>query len=96
MKSENHKICQDVMISYVEAVVKIWEDFAQVVTYDASNFTGSVSTLRFFFEMLRFRWIVGDNLCETFSIFHHSLHVWYHDILTNFMIFELRVLFIEF
>ena len=35
-KSENHETCQDVMISYVEAVIKIWEDFAQVVTYDAS------------------------------------------------------------
>ena len=34
-KSENHEICQDVMISYVEAVVKIWECFAQFVTYDA-------------------------------------------------------------
>ena len=34
-KSKNHKTCQDVMISYVEAVIKIWEGFAQVVTYDA-------------------------------------------------------------
>ena len=34
-KSENHETCQDVMISYVEAVIKIWEGFAQVVTYDA-------------------------------------------------------------
>ena len=35
MKSENHETCQDVMISYVEAVIKIWGGFAQVVTYDA-------------------------------------------------------------
>ena len=34
-KSENHETCQDVMISYVEAVIKIWESFAQVVMYDA-------------------------------------------------------------
>ena len=31
-KSENHETYQDVMISYVEAVIKIWEGFAQVVT----------------------------------------------------------------
>ena len=34
-KSENHETCSDVMISYVEAMIKIWEGFAQVVTYDA-------------------------------------------------------------
>ena len=34
-KSENHETCQDVMISYVEAVIKIWEGFAQVVMYNA-------------------------------------------------------------
>ena len=34
-KSENHKTYQDVMISYVEAVIKIWEGFTQVVMYDA-------------------------------------------------------------
>ena len=33
MKSENHKICHDIMITYLEAVVKNWEVFAQVVTY---------------------------------------------------------------
>ena len=32
-KFENHEICQDVMISYVEAVIKIWGGFTQVVTY---------------------------------------------------------------
>jgi len=34
MKSENHEICQDLMISYVEAVVKNEEGFAQSVMYD--------------------------------------------------------------
>ena len=33
-KYENHEICQDLMISYVEAVVKNWEGFAQSVMYD--------------------------------------------------------------
>ena len=36
-KSENHEIWQDVKISYVEAMVKNWQHFAQVVTYVAHN-----------------------------------------------------------
>ena len=47
-------------------------------------------------EILRFVNIVHDILCETFSIFYHSLHVWYHEILTNLMIFRHRLLFLEF
>ena len=34
-KSENHETCQDVMISYVEAMIKIWEGLVHVVMYDA-------------------------------------------------------------
>ena len=34
-KSENHETCWDVVISYVEAMIKISEDFVHVVTYDA-------------------------------------------------------------
>ena len=33
-KSENHEICQDLMISYVEVVVKKRTNFAQFVMYD--------------------------------------------------------------
>jgi hypothetical protein len=33
MKSENYKICQELMISYVEAVVKIWTSFEYFVMY---------------------------------------------------------------
>jgi len=33
MESKNHKICHDIMISYAEAKVKIWEGFEQVITY---------------------------------------------------------------
>ena len=47
-------------------------------------------------EILQFASIVCDNLCKTFSNFYHSLHIWYHDILTSCMIFGLRLLFIEF
>jgi len=34
-KSENHETCWDVVISYVEAMIKISENFVHVVTYDA-------------------------------------------------------------
>jgi len=33
MKNENYKFCPGIMISYVEAVVKIIEGFKQVVIY---------------------------------------------------------------
>jgi len=33
MEYKNHKICHDIMISYAEAKVKIWEVFEQVITY---------------------------------------------------------------
>ena len=35
MKTENHESCWDVVISYVEAIIKISEDFVHVVTYGA-------------------------------------------------------------
>ena len=47
-------------------------------------------------EILRVVNIIHDILCETFSIFYQSLHVWYHEILTNLMIFRLCLLFLEF
>ena len=81
-KSENHETCWDVMISYVEAMIKILEDFVHAVTYDAYK-PGHL-------------YIVRDNVHEIFWNFYHSLHIWYHDISTSFMIFGLRLLFIEF
>jgi hypothetical protein len=33
-KSENHETYRDVMISHVEVVIKIWQCFVKVVTYD--------------------------------------------------------------
>ena len=47
-------------------------------------------------EMIRFVSSVRVNFAETLSIFYHSLHVWYHDNSTNFMIFRLHLFFIEF
>jgi hypothetical protein len=34
MKSENPEICHDAMVSYMDTMVKIWEDFEHYVTYD--------------------------------------------------------------
>jgi len=47
-------------------------------------------------KMLSFVSNILDNFYETISIFYHSFHVSYHDILTNLMIFRLRLIFIEF
>ena len=47
-------------------------------------------------EMIRFVSSVRVNFAETLSNFYHNLHVWYHDNSTNFVIFRLRLLFIEF
>jgi hypothetical protein len=44
-------------------------------------------------------WVVSnvrDKLREIFSNFFHRLHIWYHDISSNYMIFRLRLLLIEF
>ena len=46
--------------------------------------------------MLLFVKVIHDKLCETFSIVFHSLYVWYQEILTNLVIFRLRLLFLEF
>ena len=47
-------------------------------------------------EMSWFVSIVRDNVHQTFSNFYHILHIRYHDISTSFMIFGLRLHFIEF
>jgi hypothetical protein len=32
-KSENHETCRDVMLSYVEGVIKIWHYFVKVIMH---------------------------------------------------------------
>ena len=97
MKSENHETCRDVMISYVEDVIKIWEGLVHIITYDAYkpghlHMWYQISHV----EMSWFVSIVRDNVHEIFWNFYHILHIRYHDISTSFMIFGLRFLFIEF
>ena len=60
------------------------------------NLIESFSTLWSSYEILRVVNIIHDILCITFSIFYHSHHIWYHEILTNLMIFRLCLLFLEF
>ena len=47
-------------------------------------------------EILWFVNIVHDRFVRNLFIFYHSLHIWYHEILTNLVIFGLRLLFLEF
>ena len=56
----------------------------------------SCSILLNFFGVLRFVINIRHNFCKTFSIFCHNLHMWYHDIMTNLMIFRVHLFFIEF
>ena len=65
------------------------------ITLTKSNWI-FLNYMTFCSEMLSFVSNVHDNFYETCSIFYHSLHVWYHDILTNLIIFRLRLIFIEF
>ena len=95
-KSENHETCQDVMISYVEAVIKIWGGFAQVVTYDACK---PKNPWRSFMISWRGRpggkhrmWQLAQNLLKFLSQPPHMIS-WHLD---KFHDFQLRLLFIEF
>ena len=47
-------------------------------------------------EMFRFLTSVHENFCKTFPKFYHNLHAWNHDTMTNFMIFWICFLLIEF
>ena len=95
-KSENHETCQDVMISYVEAVIKIWEGFAQVVMYDACK---PKNLLRSFMISWRDRqggkhrtWQLARNLLKFLSQPPHMIS-WhldkFHDFRTSFAFYRI-------
>ena len=96
-KSGNHKTCWDIVIWYMDAMIKISEDFMHVIMYDAYK-AGHLYMwdLISHVEMSWFVSIVRDNVYQNFSNFYHSLHIWYDDISISFMIFGLCLLFIEF
>ena len=96
-KSENHETCPRVMISYIEAVIKIWKSFEKTVMHYV--YKPKRSTLKlydFICSSLRFLHIMSHNFLQTFSIFYHNLYIWYHDTWTSFMIFWLCLCFIQF
>ena len=87
-KSKNHETYWDVVISYMEVMIKILDAYKPGhlhMWYQISHV-----------EMFWFVSIVRDNVHEIFWNFYHSLHIWYPDISTSFMIFGLHLLFIEF
>ena len=93
-KSKNHETCQDIICGGCDKKLRRFHaslSRTMLTTSSPSSRNHETSS-----EILRFASIVCDNLRETFSNFYHSLHIWYHDILTSFMIFGLRLLFIEF
>jgi hypothetical protein len=96
-KSENHETCPRIMISYVEAVIKIWECFEKVMRdYVYKLRRTTLKHYDFMCSSPRFLHIVRHNFLETFSIFYHSIYIWYHDMWTRFMIFWLCLCFIQF
>jgi hypothetical protein len=75
-KSENHEICQDVTISYVEAVVKI-----EKVSHKLSpmiHLKRSISEENHIVEKdpVRFEVSYVTTCVKPSQFFYHSLHVW--------------------
>jgi hypothetical protein len=96
-KSENHETCPRVMISYVEAMIKIWKNFEKAVTHYVYKPKRSTLKLHDFMRSsLRFLHIMSHNFLEIFSNFYHSIYIWYHDTWTSFMIVWLCLCFIQF
>ena len=77
-------------------IQKVLKSNLNLIVTLTPNLTESFSTLRFFFwdtSLCKYHtWQIIWNLLN----FYHGLHVWYHEILTNLMIFRLRLLFLEF
>jgi hypothetical protein len=66
-KSENHETCPHVMISYVEAVIKIWKNFEKAVTHYVCKPKRSTLKLHdFSCSSLRFLHILSHNFLQTF------------------------------
>ena len=66
-----------------------------IVTF-TPNLIAYFSTLWFFFADVSIckHWLWQN--CQTHSSFYHNLHIWYHEILTNLIIFILYLIFLEF
>jgi hypothetical protein len=82
------------MISYVDAMIKIWHCFVKVVThyvYKPSRPSHKIKKL--LRRPARFVHIVRDNFHETMLNFYQCLYIWYYDISTSLMILTLFVFY---
>ena len=75
---------------------KFWSHISIWWSVGLKNLTDSFTCLWNFFGIPHPVTNICDNFCEIFSIFFHSLDLWYHAFTTNFIIFRLRLSFIEF
>jgi hypothetical protein len=76
MKSKIYEICHDVMISYVEAVIKKLRMFkASCHVHCLQTGTSPRKFERIEKDPVRFVNNVRDNLLETFSNFYHNVHI---------------------
>ena len=78
------------------AYIKSFELKSQFDRHFESKAYESCTILLNFFEVFYFVTNIRHNFCKTVSIFYHSIHIWYYDIMTNHMIFGVHLHFIEF
>ena len=78
------------------AIENILNSNPNLIVISTPNLTAPFSTLWFFFaDVSNYKHHTWQN-CETHSNFYRNLHIWYHEILTNLIIFGLHLLFLEF
>ena len=66
-KSKNHETCPRVMISYVEAMIKIWKNFEKAVTdYVYKPKRSTLKLYDFMCSSLRFVHIISHNFLQIF------------------------------
>ena len=75
------------------AIENFLKSNSNLIVTSTPNLTASFSTLWFFFaDVSIYKHRMWQN-CKTHSNFYHSLHIWYHEILTNLIIFRLQLIF---
>ena len=96
MDSKNNKNLTWNNPSWLLPIQKVLKSNLNSIFSLTQKLNKSCTILLNFFGVLRFVINIRHNFCKTFSIFYHNLHMWYHDIMTNLMIFRVHLLFIEF
>ena len=96
MDSKNNKNLTWNNPSWLLPIQKVLKSNLNSIVTLTQKLNESCTILLNFFGILCFVINIRHNFCKTFSIFYHNLHIWYHDIMTNIMIFIAHLLFIEF